>query len=229
MRWARQPRLGDGCAHVFLDVGANVGLHGRFLYEPELYPENRYHDVFPEVFGANWRTDKESMCVVAFEPNPRHRAWLTRQAVAYQRRGWRYVAVFAAVGAGASDATLTFVRPEKGSSNNDWGFSVEWGGASHESGERVEVPFVDLAGFVHHHVGRRAPDQRVLMKMDIEGISCVEIQILRRVRAEPSRRPPRPRRDACSTAWRCRFVTAVRPTHWLTSTQASSTSCSLHC
>ena len=31
-RWARQPRLGDGCAHVFLDVGANVGLHGRFLY-----------------------------------------------------------------------------------------------------------------------------------------------------------------------------------------------------
>ena len=41
---------------------------------------------------------------------------------------------------------------------------------SHESGERVEVPFVDLAGFVHHHVGRRAPDQRVLMKMDIEGV-----------------------------------------------------------
>ena len=123
-----------------------------------------------EVFGANWRTEKESMCVVAFEPNPRHRAWLTRQAVAYQRRGWRYVAVFAAVGAGASDATLTFVRPEKGSSNNDWGFSVEWGGASHESGERFEVPFVDLAGFVHHHVGRRAPDQRVLMKMDIEGV-----------------------------------------------------------
>ena len=170
MRWARQPRLGDGCAHVFLDVGANVGLHGRFLYEPELYPDNRYHDVFPQVFGANWRTDKESMCVVAFEPNPRHRAWLTRQAVAYQRRGWRYVAVFAAVGAGASDAKLTFVRPEKGSSNNDWGFSVEWGGASHESGERFEVPFVDLAGFVHHHVGRRAADQRVLMKMDIEGV-----------------------------------------------------------
>ena len=170
VRWARQPRLGDGCAHVFLDVGANVGLHGRFLYEPELYPDNRYHDVFPEVFGANWRTDKESMCVVAFEPNPRHRAWLTRQAVAYQKRGWRYVAVFAAVGAGASDAKLTFVRPEKGSNNNDWGFSVEWGGASHESGERFEVPFVDLAGFVHHHVGRRAPDQRVLMKMDIEGV-----------------------------------------------------------
>ena len=39
---------------------------------------------------------------------------------------------------------------------------------------------------------------------------CVEIKILRRVRAESSRRPPRHRRDACSMAWRCRFLTARR-------------------
>ena len=37
---------------------------------------------------------------------------------------------------------------------------------------------------------------------------CVEIKILRRFRAESSRRPPRHRRDACSIAWRCRFLTA---------------------
>ena len=37
---------------------------------------------------------------------------------------------------------------------------------------------------------------------------CVEIKILRRVCAESSRRPPRHRRDACSMAWRCRFLTA---------------------
>ena len=30
--------------------------------------------------------------------------------------------------------------------------------------------------------------------------TCVEIKIVRRVRAEPSRRPPRHRRDACSMA-----------------------------
>ena len=30
---------------------------------------------------------------------------------------------------------------------------------------------------------------------------CVEIKILRRVRAASSRRPPRRRRDACSMAW----------------------------
>ena len=41
-------------------------------------------------------------------------------------------------------------------------------------------------------------------------IACVEIKILRRVRAESSRSLPRHRRDACSIAWRCRFL-AARP------------------
>ena len=40
--------------------------------------------------------------------------------------------------------------------------------------------------------------------------TCVEIKILRRVRVESSRPPPRHRRDACSMAWRCRFLTARR-------------------
>ena len=40
---------------------------------------------------------------------------------------------------------------------------------------------------------------------------CVEIKILRRVQS--SRRPPRHRRDACSMAWRCRFLTARPSQH----------------
>ena len=27
--------LGNGCYHVFIDAGSNVGVHGRFLFEPE--------------------------------------------------------------------------------------------------------------------------------------------------------------------------------------------------
>ena len=38
-------------------------------------------------------------------------------------------------------------------------------------------------------------------------VACVEIKILRRVRPESARRPPRHRCDACSMAWRCRFLT----------------------
>jgi len=40
------------------------------------------------------------------------------------------------------------------------------------------------------------------------GVTCVEIKILRRVRAESSRRPPRHRRKACSMAWWYSFLTA---------------------
>jgi hypothetical protein len=49
----------------------------------------------------------------------------------------------------------------------------------------------------------------------LDGVSvdvnaCVEIKILRRVRAESHRRPPRHRRDACSMAWASQFLTARR-------------------
>ena len=43
--------------------------------------------------------------------------------------------------------------------------------------------------------------------------ACVEIKMLRHVRPESSRRPPRHRRDACSMVWRCWFLTARRGQH----------------
>ena len=49
--------------------------------------------------------------------------------------------------------------------------------------------------------------------------NCVEIKILWRVRAESSRRPPRHRRDACSMAWRGRFLAARRSQHGRAITQ----------
>ncbi len=48
---------------------------------------------------------------------------------------------------------------------------------------------------------------------EVEQPACAEIKILRRVRDEPSRRPPRHRRDACSMVWRCRFLTARPSQH----------------
>ena len=69
-------------------------------------------------------------------------------------------------------------------------------------------------GFLGHRVGATKPAAVVAACAARERVakvtSCVEIKILRSVRAEPSRRPPRYRRDACSMAWRCRFLTARR-------------------
>jgi hypothetical protein len=56
------------------------------------------------------------------------------------------------------------------------------------------------------------PESGAMDRADlIEAVkNCVEIKILRRVRAESPRRPPRHRRYTCSMAWRCRFLTARR-------------------
>ena len=67
--------------------------------------------------------------------------------------------------------------------------------------ERALTAFLKEWGLEEHEA-----DLRGIGVDDVR--TCVEIKILRRVRAESSHRPPRHRRDACSMAWRCQFLTA---------------------
>ena len=60
-----------------------------------------------------------------------------------------------------------------------------------------------------HNIARRDP---YLLSHLSSDVTCVEIKILRRVRAGSPRRPPRHRRHACSMAWRCRFLEYTRRT-----------------
>ena len=69
----------------------------------------------------------------------------------------------------------------------------------------------------------RHPIHRERMAVVEGGRRPCRNQFLRRVR------PPRHRRDACSMAWRCRFITArrsqhgrVHPTHWLICAQVGA-------
>ena len=66
----RRRKLGDGCYHVFLDVGAKIVIHTRFLYEPHRYPDSMTSvAAFAEKFGS--QRDNRDYCVFAFEPNPK--------------------------------------------------------------------------------------------------------------------------------------------------------------
>ena len=49
----------DGCYHVFVDAGANIGIHTRFLFEPSKFPRSSFRKVFDKYFGAAtlYRTD----------------------------------------------------------------------------------------------------------------------------------------------------------------------------
>ena len=42
----------DGCYHVYLDVGSNIGVQVRKLYEPELSPKANVHTIFNSQIGS---------------------------------------------------------------------------------------------------------------------------------------------------------------------------------
>ena len=80
----------DGCYHVYLDVGSNIGVQVRKLYEPELYPEADVHAVFNYQFGSieERNLDNRIICAVGFEPNPHHTKYLKQVESSYNKCGW---------------------------------------------------------------------------------------------------------------------------------------------
>ena len=71
---------------------------------------------------------------------------------------------------------------------------------------KIQLPrWCSLDGACSH---REFRDEAIKRLDALYGGGHIGNQILRRVRAESSRRPPRHRRDACSMAWRYRFLTA---------------------
>jgi len=168
--WSSQPILAAGCKHLFLDVGSNIGVHTRFLYEPELYrPRHPYDDVMDGIFGRErLENDRRDLCSIGFEPNPLHRQRHQDLANAYAKMGWRYRAFFAGVSGWATPGDkLTFYRQDNGK-NNDWGFSLKHSYGKKKNAEKHDVPIFSLATFVNEHVGGARPE-KVLMKMDVEG------------------------------------------------------------
>ena len=64
------------CEHVYLDVGSNIGVQIRKLFEPQKYPGAAVHQLFESSFGAASGGSRCRVCAIGFEPNPRHRTRL---------------------------------------------------------------------------------------------------------------------------------------------------------
>ena len=175
--------LPPSCRYLFLDVGANVGLHTRYLFEPQLYPQNRYHArVFDAYFPllktrALRRHHASEACAVLFEASERHAPRLGDLARAYTKRGWStrsYAGVAVGATSGGDEKTYrTFYRKNSAqeAAKNEWGYSSfglqaprantsgQW------TAERVEV--LDLSAFIKASVPSDG-SVVVVMKMDIE-------------------------------------------------------------
>jgi Methyltransferase FkbM domain len=178
--WANTPRtsrLGDGCYHVFMDVGANIGVHGRFLFEPHMYPLSKVSvPFFDSKFGKH--RANEDYCVFAIEANPNHWPRLKMLSDAYAAVGWRLNYVQAA--AGDQNGTMVFYHQGKqDTKHNEWGFSVKQIGRPQDV-TAVDVPTIRLTEWIQREIlereipqippsGRHYPKPVLGMKMDIEG------------------------------------------------------------
>mmetsp|Transcript_29378 Transcript_29378/g.78620 ORF Transcript_29378/g.78620 Transcript_29378/m.78620 type:complete len:293 (-) Transcript_29378:39-917(-) len=165
-------QLFAGCSHIFLDVGSNRGTHVRKLFEPQKYPNAKYHALFDQGFGAQeWRrrpSAETGICAFGFEANPRWTSTLQKLEVAYARQGWR-AKWFVPAAVSNKRGNVTMWLNDEGRSN-DWGASAIV--HSNKNAKGVSVPSVNLTDFMVQ-LNRSARSGYRLMKMDIESAEYI--------------------------------------------------------
>lgn len=160
------PALFEGCANVFIDVGANRGTHVRKLFEPEKYPDSPYLSVFDASFGTTRSRpfSETGICAFGFEANPRWAPTLKGIEEAYGVQGWR-ARFFSPEAVSDKSGNITFWLNDDSGENSDWGASM----VKHDANAtRLAVPAIDLSDFMQK-LSAHAPPGYKLMKMDIEG------------------------------------------------------------
>jgi hypothetical protein len=190
-------KLGDGCYHVFLDVGSNIGVHVRFLMESQHYPKSKGAvKIFEDLFGSE--RDNRDFCIFSFEPNPVHRRRHTGLRDAYKSMGWKYMPIQAGV-SNQDGGNITFYHLGD-TKHEEVGFTMMKpppGSKDAKHSTSIDVPVVRLSSWIQRHIyGRKLPDivyghkngdddknaqqqhrlqAKVVMKLDIEGMEYVTV------------------------------------------------------
>lgn len=172
----------DGCYHVYLDVGSNVGVQVRKLFEPHFYPHAPFLDVFEKEFGPV-EERKKNVCAVGFEPNPHHTKKLSDIEKSYQECGWR-AWFYKETGVSNRSGQATFYS-DGADAFNEWGGGILSPQVNSIALEAKKAPtpirLLRLSQFLLDVVGKRklppspggGQPPKVLMKMDIEGSEIV--------------------------------------------------------
>jgi hypothetical protein len=182
----------DGCYHVYLDVGSNLGIQVRKLFEPFKYPKAKIQKYFDIVYGNETVRNEQLegndsyMCAVGFEPNSKLSSYLKEVESAYHKCGWRVKFLTETAVSDHYESAQFYTDGEY--------HKYEWGGgilpnsvvrtAKQDSinGNYAKVNVIRLSDFLKHVVGKRRIPKiantsshkrhkppRVVMKMDIEG------------------------------------------------------------
>ena len=158
----------DLCDHFYFDMGTNIGIQLRKLYEPQFYPKAVVKDQFELNFG---RSSRRRVCAVGFEPNIHHTATLLALERAYQAAGFPLV-IFTETAISWKDEMLTFFFDLGNKDMNEWGASLVNYNASKDtmSTSNYTVHAINAGNFFHHiaMAWKRSPTSRVVAKVRID-------------------------------------------------------------
>lgn len=163
----RKP-LAEGCSLVYLDIGSNIGVQVRKLFEPQKYPRSRIFRSFDKHFGSpHFRKQPfnvTGLCAFGFEANPRFAGHLRKIQDAYTAKNWRVEFIAPRIVSDVDNRDITFyIDSDEGSS--EWGSSI-----TPHSGNMtaVTVKTLDFVSWFEKEILPVNP-RVVVAKMDIEG------------------------------------------------------------
>lgn len=159
----------ESCKTIYLDVGSNIGVQVRKLWEPRLYPGAPMLPLFDHLFGLPSTrcapSSQSGICALGFEPNPTQRPHLTKIEQAYEKNGWNVH--FYPFAAAHDDGSAVFAFDES-SEHEDWGAHIQDEDMENRNNvtyDNVNVTMIDFGAFVE----ALGPHKVKMMKMDIEG------------------------------------------------------------
>ena len=117
------------CKHLYFDLGTNVAIQIRKLYEPHLFPGSPVHSIFQRLYNRNQeegqgyvRTD---VCTFGFEANPLWTSPLQTIESEYIKRGFPIV-IFTEPAVHSHGRNISFyMEPAEDVKNREWGASLK--------------------------------------------------------------------------------------------------------
>lgn len=117
----------NNCTNLYLDMGSNIGVQPRKLYEPACYPNpdaGRALAKFDSVFGPVNNDMRLRVCTIGFEANQHHTQKLVQVQNHLQRTKGAAIIFFTNTGITGHDGTAQF-RTDNQADNNFWGAHLE--------------------------------------------------------------------------------------------------------
>ena len=172
-------RMGDGCWHVYLDVGSNIGVQVRKLFEPHLYPVlyiyeswfhiNRWKPLPKTVPYPHARHNNltSHICAFGWEPNPSHANWLYTLETVYNRQGWR-IKFFKETAVGVSDGEKSTFYLSQGNMGIASAVFPTFEHRSEGGTQKAEIVSFDLSRFILEELVYRELPSGALFETSME-------------------------------------------------------------